>query len=239
MKLQTGILATAITAAIAAPTTVSADDHGMNETMGSNESSSPTAMDDGSDGDTPSVSPYAAPDGSWISISGEVADVRRDEFDLDYGDGMVTVEMDDGDRDADAYKLLDGDKVRVLGRIDDDFLETTSIEASSVQLDKLGTTFYADPMDEETLSLVVTTPIAVSEFTVQGTVIAVDDDDFTLDTGMVSLTVDVEDLATNPLDDEGFLQIDVGDRVGVTGNMTSELFEGRQLDADVIVELTS
>ena len=86
---------------------------------------------------------------------------------LDYGDGS-TVEMDDGDRDADAYKLLEGDKVRVMGRVDDDFLETTAIDAMSVQVDKLDTTFYADPRDEGTLSLAVTAPIAISETIVNG-----------------------------------------------------------------------
>ena len=67
--------------------------------------------------------PYAMADGTWITISGEVGAVDPDHFTLDYGDGLVVVEMDDGDRDADAYKLLQGDKVTVAGRIDDDFFE--------------------------------------------------------------------------------------------------------------------
>ncbi|NKI33830.1 hypothetical protein HFP89_01460 [Wenzhouxiangella sp. XN79A] len=185
------------------------------------------------------TSPYGAPDNSWISISGTVVDVARDQFELDYGDGVVTVEMDDGDRDADAYSLLTGDKVRVMGRVDDDLFETTTIDAMSVQVDKLGTTFYADPNDQEALSVAVTVPITVSETVVNGRVISVDQDDFMIDTGMAHLTVDVSDLASNPLDDRGFLRIDVGDRVSVTGDMTREFFEGRQLDADVIVELSN
>jgi len=47
-------------------------------------------------------SPYTMPDEAWISIDGTVEAVSPDSFELDYGDGMVTVEMDDGDRDADA-----------------------------------------------------------------------------------------------------------------------------------------
>ncbi|MDX1380313.1 MAG: hypothetical protein R3233_04290, partial [Xanthomonadales bacterium] len=63
--------------------------------------------------------PYVKADDTWISISGTVDVVHPNSFVLDYGDGMVKVEMDDGDRDADAYKLLKGDKVTVSGRIDD------------------------------------------------------------------------------------------------------------------------
>lgn len=76
--------------------------------------------------------PYAQPDDTWISISGSVEAVSADAFTLNYGEGVITVEMDDGDRDADAYKLIPGDKVTVSGMIDDDFYETTTIEASSV-----------------------------------------------------------------------------------------------------------
>ena len=38
--------------------------------------------------------------------------------------------MDDGDRDADAYKLLPGDEVNVIGKVDDDLFQTTTIDAS-------------------------------------------------------------------------------------------------------------
>ena len=41
--------------------------------------------------------PYAKPDGSWISLSGEVTEVHKDAFTLDYGPNKITVEMDDGD----------------------------------------------------------------------------------------------------------------------------------------------
>ena len=65
--------------------------------------------------------PYTQPDDTWISISGTVDSVSQDLFTLDYGDGTVIVEMDDGDRDADAYKLALGDEVTVYGLVDDDF----------------------------------------------------------------------------------------------------------------------
>ncbi|HKL25721.1 MAG TPA: hypothetical protein VJ910_05790 [Desulfuromonadales bacterium] len=181
--------------------------------------------------------PYAKPDDSWISISGTVESVTADSFILDYGDGVITVEMDDGDRDADGYKLLAGDKVTVNGLIDDDFYETTTIEASSVYVEKLGTTFFASAVDEEDYLVTVTTPIVVSATTVQGTVTAVDDEEFTVATGLQATRVDVEEMAYNPLDMEGYQRIEVGDYVRVTGNMEKEFFEGRELMAETVVEL--
>jgi hypothetical protein len=41
----------------------------------------------------------------------------------------------------------------------------------------------------------------------------------------------------NPLDDEGYQKVDVGDRVSVTGTMDYDLFEGRELVADSLVIL--
>jgi hypothetical protein len=105
-----------------------------------------------------------------------VKNVTPDTFTLDYGKGVVTVEMDDGHRDADAYKLFEGDKVTVNGKIDDDLYETTKIEASSVYVEKLGTYFYASPVDEEDVFFyTVTTPVVVGDLTVRGTVTDVDD----------------------------------------------------------------
>ena len=184
--------------------------------------------------------PYLKADDTWISISGTVDRVSPDSFLLDFGDGTVRVEMDDGDRDADAYKLLKGDKVTVSGRIDDDFFETTKIEASSVFVENLGTTFYASAVDEESyegMDPSAIPPIVVSRTVVRGTVSKVNDDGFVIDTGSRLLRVDVGEMSFNPLDDQGYLKIDEGDRVKVIGRMDMNLFQGRELEADTIVEL--
>lgn len=183
-------------------------------------------------------SPYAKADDTWISIDGTVHTVSADEFELDYGPGTITVEMDDGDRDADAYKLAFGDKVRVSGRIDDDFFEETTIEASSVYVENLGTYFYADPADEEDTFVTYTTPITVSNTVIQGTVTDVDVEEFTVNTGARTVRVEVEEMPYNPLDDIGYQKIEVGDRVSVTGDMDTDFFEGqRELVAETIVTL--
>lgn len=46
--------------------------------------------------------PYARADDAWISISGTVALPTASAFMLDYGDGVITVEMDDWDTYGDA-----------------------------------------------------------------------------------------------------------------------------------------
>lgn len=97
----------------------------------------------------PATDPYAKPDDTWIHISGKVESVRANALTLDYGDGTITVEMDDGDRDADGYKLTKGDKVTVTDRIEDDSFETTKIKADSVYVESLATYFHASAVDED------------------------------------------------------------------------------------------
>ncbi|MFC0444646.1 hypothetical protein ACFOD1_05055 [Pseudidiomarina halophila] len=183
--------------------------------------------------------PYLQADDTWIQISGTVESVSADTFELDYGDGLVTVEMDDGDRDADAYKLLPGDNVTVSGLIDDDFYEMTSIEASSVYVENIGTYFYANSIDEEDQVFTFTVPIVVSQATVRGTVTSVDAgaEEFTLNTGARLLTVEVDEMAYNPVDDEGYQQVDVNDVVSVTGVIDTDLFEGQVFEADYVTTL--
>lgn len=203
------------------------------------ESSADTSNSSGSE----SKSPFLMADDSWISISGTVAEVDRNKFTLDYGEGIITVEMDDGDRDADAYKLLTGDKVRVNGLIDDDFMEMSTIEAGSVHVEKIDTTFYASATDEEDWveNIVVATPVVVSEAQLHGTVTGINEatDEITVNSGPREITVDVTSLSYDPLDDDGYQQIEVGDLISVTGDIDTGLFEQRELDAETIITLRS
>ncbi|HKK51704.1 MAG TPA: hypothetical protein VKA74_08960 [Myxococcota bacterium] len=185
------------------------------------------------------TNPYEKPDDTWISISGKVKAVTRDAFTLDYGDGLVTVEMDDGDRDADGYKLVEGDKVTVHGKIDDDLYETTTIEASSVFVEKLGTYFYASAVDEEDFYFVTTTvPVVATSTVLQGSVTEVGKEEFKLNTGPRTITVEVEEMAYNPLDDEGYHKVEKGDIVRVTGSVDDDFFEGREFVASSVITLS-
>jgi len=186
--------------------------------------------------------PYMKANDSWVTVSGEVESVSPNRFILDYGKGLITVEMDDGDRDADAYKLLEGDEVTVSGRIDDDFFERRSIEAASIYVENIGTTFFASSVDEEdwgTAVVQVSMPVDVSGASIIGEVTEVYDEEFTLSYGDKAIRVDVDSLGYDPLDDDGYQQIDKGDIVKVTGTFDTEIFTGRELKANTIIELAS
>lgn len=191
-------------------------------------------------------SPYLQPDDTWISLSGTVESVQEDSFVLDYGRASVIVEMDDGDRDADAYALLQGDNVVVNGLIDDDFFEMTTIEASSVYVESINSYFYASAMDEESTTffdpiISVVGPIVEGDATIQGTITSVEplEEELVLNTGDRLMIVEVDDLGYDPLDNDGYLQLDVDDEIIVSGTMTEEMFENRLFEADYIVTVNN
>jgi len=188
--------------------------------------------------------PYTKPDGSHITISGTVASPASDRFTLDYGDGTILVEMDDWDNFGEAHGLMDGDKVTVFGRIDDDFFEVAKIEAGSVYVENLNAYFYANSADEESMAYdarfwTAPAPVVISSTTLTGTVESVDPmgDEFTLDIGGASVTVDTADLGYDPLDKTGFQQIGMGDYVHVSGAMDYEFVDGKVFDAISLVTL--
>lgn len=189
------------------------------------------------------ASPETAPDDAWINVSGTITEVMPDYFVLDYGKGTITVEMDDGDRDADAYKLAPGDKVNISGKIDDDLFEKRTIEAASVYVENLNTTFYASTIDETDLPrtrfVSVITPVNVSETIVQGTITRIDDpEEFVLYTGSGHLRVETDAMPYDPLDNKGYQRLEVGDRVSVSGRMDLDFLEGREFVAESIVTLS-
>ena len=87
---------------------------------------------------TQTTNPYLKKDETWISISGRAVDTGIDSFTLDYGEGVIVVEMDGWGWYTDDFQKIEDHKVRVYGRIDDDLYETTTIEASSVYDENLG-----------------------------------------------------------------------------------------------------
>ena len=181
--------------------------------------------------------PYTKADRTWITLTGTVEDVRSDSFLLDYGKGIITVELDDGDRDADAYQLLENDRVTVSGRIDSDTFQTTTIEASSVFVHKLGTTFFASAVDEEDYCIKYLEPVLIYPTTIQGRVSEVGTDEFVIDTGARHVIVDVNQMAYDPLDDLGYQKVEKGDYVRVSGTVDQDFIEGRELVAQTLTEI--
>lgn len=184
--------------------------------------------------------PAEQPDDTWMSLTGTVTSTTPDSFKLDYGQGMITVEMDDWDNFGDAWPLMDGDEVTVYGEVDQNLFAKTTIEAGSVYVDDLNTFFYASAADEEEYGQwVVSVDVEPGEITYIGTVESVnaETNTFTIDTGAMELSVDTSTLLYDPLDDEGFQQIDVGDRVSVDAVIDADFIGDQDLLAESIVTL--
>lgn len=181
-----------------------------------------------------------APDDSWVSVSGTVVSTTPSAFRLDHGTGLITVEMDDFDFFGEGRGLMVNDQVVVYGRVDDDLFERRTIEASSVYVESLGTHFYASALDEEDFGRwTVAVPIEVGLVEVTGTVTAVTGRELTISTGATSIQVDTNALTYDPLDDRGYQQIDIGDRVKVSGQMEGGIIDDRELEADWIINYES
>lgn len=180
------------------------------------------------------------PDGSWISLSGIATEAGIENFELDYGEGQVVVEMDT--LGWEAYEadplLFEGHEVTVYGRVDDDLFDKATIEAGSVYDHTLHTYFYADAVDEESgLFTTVYVDDNFDDVTLRGTVSEVDGREFTIDHGILETTVDTSYLGYNPMDDSGFQKIEVGDRVKVGGELDLNVIENQEVNADWIVTL--
>ena len=104
-------------------------------------------------------------------------------------------------------------------------------------MEKLGTTFYASAADEEDYLVTNVYPVVVSAVTLQGTVTEVGVNEFTLNTGARNIRVEVDQMPYNPLDDEGYQKIEKNDFVRVTGDIGYDLIEGREVEAETVIEL--
>jgi len=165
-----------------------------------------------------------------ITVSGSVTHARDDEFDLLVGGQEITVEVEDEIRDGDAYTLVPGDRLTVTGRVDDDLFEGRELKASALHIDKLGTTFIID--EEYADKYGMNFGVDIGDYAVvAGHVTAVNDGEFRIHAGLGDFTVEVDELAENPLDDEGYMKIHTGDAVRVTGVVDDDWFEGREIVA--------
>ncbi|RUO63124.1 hypothetical protein [Pseudidiomarina insulisalsae] len=182
------------------------------------------------------------PDETWVSMSGEVASTTPTSFILDYGKGLITVEIGSWRWfQLEGHALLPGDDVTVYGEIDDDFAERATLDATSVYVDSLDSYFYAGTIDEASDEIKADFDVlamdTLSPVDVNGTVTEVREAEreFVIDSGMQAVTVDTSDMSANLLDDEGFQQIEVGDYVSVAGEWSSEIVGSLEIKADRIV----
>jgi len=181
--------------------------------------------------------PYHAANNSWISLSGTVVATSATTFDLDYGSGLVIVEMDGWGWYSAAYSILEGDKVTVYGRVDADLYETTTIEARSVYVKDINTYYYANDADEEDAEFATPTIYPDNGFQMRGRITNINGREFTMDTGAKKIKVDTMQMFYNPLDNKGLQKLKVGDLVQVTGKLDVNFFAKTEIIAEHVTTL--
>lgn len=187
--------------------------------------------------------PYEMANNSYVNLGGEVISQTGRSFLLDYGDGVITVEMDDYDLNNEAEMINPGEHVTVFGKIDDDLYEFNKIEAESVFVKDRSKFYYANDADEETTydwHISISDPLLLNTGTwvgVRGEVSDINLTEFTIDNGFRKIRIETSYLDYNPLDDFGYQQIDVGDKVYVTGNLDRNFFKKDEIEAKSIITL--
>jgi hypothetical protein len=179
-------------------------------------------------------------DDTWISVSGTAESVDSREFQLDYGDGQITVDMSGWDKNTNGYLINDGIEVTVTGIVDDDFLEKTTINAVRLYNEEINTYFYTYPTDAEDEEYIddLSTPKVVSDMTIQGTVTEIIGSQFKIK-GPVDLTVDTTTMPYDPLANERYQAIETGDRVSVTGTFVRNFFDSKRIIAESIITIST
>jgi uncharacterized protein YdeI (BOF family) len=172
-------------------------------------------------------------DNAVMVLSGTVTGTNDEGFVLDYGSGTISVDMDAFDDHRLKADKLDGQRVTVLGEVDDDFFERTELEAMSISIDNHYTHLHATSGAHTVVhSWSVPEQISKDSIELRGTVAKVGKDSFQMKVGARMIEVDVDDLGYDPMDELGWQKIDVGDVVRVVGEMDARLFKDRVLDAD-------
>lgn len=174
------------------------------------------------------------PDESWITLSGKVQSVQDGSFTLDYGTGMVTVEVTDWGRFGDLRDRLSGKQVSVQGEVDDDLFGATRLEASSIYVKDLHTYFFTRAREEDAVFWFdLTRPGEDPDATLRGTVTSAGNGAFTVDTGQQQIRVDTTALR----DAERRKPLQEGLLVRVTGDLASDFLTSREMTATSVMIL--
>ncbi len=181
--------------------------------------------------------PYTAVNNTRITLNGTVVSADPSGFELDYGEGRVRVEMDGWQWYHADYPIIEGNRVRVHGKIDDDRWETTSIAADSVFLKDLNTYFYANEMDGKDIDAQADSEDPDKVFILRGTIKQINGREFLLDTGTKEVKVDTLEMPYNPLDNEGYQRLKPGDYVQVSGELDVDFFEKAEIMANSVTTL--
>lgn len=179
---------------------------------------------------------------SQVSLKGTVIAQNQEAILLDYGQGTITVELDDWDDLEEGELAMPGDQVTVYGTIDDSFYSEKSIEAQSIYVEDINAVLTGpSPYDEEgqLLSRRSTDFMGPSRYDIEiaGMVTSVDGRTFTIDSGNRQIKVDTSMMDYNPLDERGFQNVKKGDWVRASGDLAMNTLEDRELVAESVVTL--
>jgi len=183
------------------------------------------------------ISPWDKDDGEWITIAGKITKAGVSNFTLDYGKGAVVVEMDDYDRKLEGFHLKADDKVIVTGRVDADADQKRSIEAASVYVENINKSFFASADDEEEVITKLQKASANGTgVALTGKVIFIAGKLMSIDNGYQVFEVKTALLTEDAFDNEGLLQLKVGDKVTAYGAITNGFVDGRMLVASQVIK---
>ena len=198
-----------------------------------------------------SVSLSNMEDDAIVTLTGTVAEISGDEFQLNYGGNeMITVELDNFGFTGDETEYLTiGESVTVRGVLDDDLFEGREIEASDVRLNDSYVYYYYDVpamstdmsnrnnQDNQNNDANQAQMNDGAYVYLTGEVTEVENDMAMVSDNSTTYQVDMSELGYDATDDEGMQKIEVGDVVYLYGEVESGFFTDKQIVADGIVEM--
>lgn len=184
---------------------------------------------------------HAQSDTTWASISGLIHKVEPGFIMVDYGYGIVTVSTNQLNFSDQAKSELKQDaKVTITGPITDEFLVKNRMHAYSVYMQESNTAVVAAGQQSAHADLMlsaVDSDTDKGQLTLIGTVGDFTDDGFALKLGEKQLGVETDDMDNDPRDNEGFGQLQVGDRIRVKTKIDEDFSSEYEVDAESFIRL--
>jgi len=172
----------------------------------------------------------AQPDSNddWIAVKGRIHSLDSAGFVLSLGEDRLRVQMRDWDWYPRGNPFLIGDQVTVYGRMDQSLLERHTIDATRVFVEDMSTYFDADGPAEnnvgDPLFLSIATPGEAGKISITGVVEHVDGRTLQIESAGTAISVDISQLVDAAEDGREYRQLNIGDRVSVTGALGPSLF---------------
>lgn len=185
------------------------------------------------------------PNGAAVMAAGTVSNLDDDEFKLNYSDGQsVTVEFDKWDwmttkDDDDLQKYIkNGDFVVVSGTVDKDIFTSNEIDADNVYFRDNAQYYYivdVNPAYNYNANYAMDEDFSFAS--VRGKITEIDGNEFTVESKAGEITVDTSDMPKNPMSMNGAKNLQIGDRVYVSGIMDENFYTGKELSATKVVKI--